>query len=350
MRSGKNPHKYALARHAAPLTDPRAVGRSAVLTTVTCFPHTHGYYREWRRLLTLTFGSLWQSTGGQYPILVFDNASCPEVRGFLGELQGRGVISLLMLSERNVGKLAGLNALLSAAGSCDYVAYADSDFFFKAGWLEESVKVLDSFPSVGLVCSCPVLRFPEPGSWELANMPEGPGVVLERGRFVAREYVEQMGRDLGKDSAAYVAAKLDAEQIRLTSGGVSCYWSAWHAQFVVRRDLIRAVFPLPRGFLAETTKEAELDKRIVAAGFGRVSTVKGCVRHLGNIVEGAWDEELARCSEQLELAPASPGSPRHGGAGVRLLQRMADLKPLRVVLMGVYDFLFRVLFLPREGR
>ena len=87
-------------------------------------------------------------------LMVFDNGSCDEVRTYLEEAYVEGRIQFLMLSKRNIGKGGAWNIIFAAAPG-EILAYTDSDAFFYPGWLSQSLRILDTFPNVGMVTSRP---------------------------------------------------------------------------------------------------------------------------------------------------------------------------------------------------
>jgi hypothetical protein len=55
-------------------------------------------------VLKVCLGSIWENTDVPYDLLVFDNASCPEVCAFLSDTYRKGKIQYLVLSDKNIGK------------------------------------------------------------------------------------------------------------------------------------------------------------------------------------------------------------------------------------------------------
>jgi len=142
---GRNPLK-TIAKEGDP--------RDVTLTTVVYVPELVGYWEESLATLRLCLTSLVNNSGDDFDLMVFDNGSCDEVRRYLLDLHEQGAIQYLFLSADNMGKAAALNAMFGAAPG-KYVAYTDSDVLFMPGWLDESIKAINTFERVGMVCGRP---------------------------------------------------------------------------------------------------------------------------------------------------------------------------------------------------
>ena len=125
MRVGQNP-----AKSIEHVPQPARI----TLAVVTYIPFLHGYYEQSLDVLKASLGSVWQNTPKPYDLLVFDNASCTEVRNFLQEAQQKGHIQYLVLSDRNIGKGGAWNLIFQGAPG-EILAYSDSDVYFYPGWL-----------------------------------------------------------------------------------------------------------------------------------------------------------------------------------------------------------------------
>ena len=80
--------------------------------------------------------------------MIFDNGSCEEVQDFLLNEFRNHTIQYLILSEKNLGKGGAWNIIFDAAPG-EFIAYADSDVYFHENWLDESLKIMQTFPNVG---------------------------------------------------------------------------------------------------------------------------------------------------------------------------------------------------------
>ena len=98
--------------------------------------------------------SLRQNTAEAFDLLVFDNGSCPEVKQQLLDWQQQGLIDWLLTSQYNLGKTGALNWMIGAMPN-ELLVYSDSDVFFRTGWLEQSLAILEAFPQAGMITAQP---------------------------------------------------------------------------------------------------------------------------------------------------------------------------------------------------
>ncbi len=150
MRVGQNP-----AKSIDHVPKPTRV-TAAVITYI---PFLSGYYAHSLDVLKACLGSLWENTEPSSDLMVFDNASCPEVRAFLLDAHEQKRIQYLVLSDKNIGKGGAWNFIFQAAPG-EFIAYADSDILFSAGWLKRSLEILEAYPEAGMVTARP-MRTPE---------------------------------------------------------------------------------------------------------------------------------------------------------------------------------------------
>ncbi len=166
------------------------------MAVIVYIPFLHGYYAQSLEVLKTCLESLWQNTPQPYDLLVFDNASCPEVRNYLQQMHEQERIQFLVLSNRNLGKGGGWNLIFQGAPG-EIIAYADSDVFFYPGWLEKSLDILEKFPKVGMVTARP-LRTPEAFyTATQAWAEQTPGASTEKGSFMSWENYKEHTDSLG---------------------------------------------------------------------------------------------------------------------------------------------------------
>ena len=269
MRIGQNPAKFI---EESP--QPERV----TVATVTYIPVTSGYFAQSLDILKLCLNSLWEHTQAEYDLMVFDNASCPEVRQYLLEQQAAGRIQYLMLSEQNIGKAGAWNAIFGAAPG-EIVAYADSDVYYYPGWLTAQLKVLDAFPQLGMVTGMPMWSPPEYATSTVA-WAEKNAVQIEQGKFLPWEDYFRHSRSLGASEAKARAHFDSVEDLRLTYSGQPYYVGASHFQFVAPAAALRSVLPIPNK--RPMGQVRLLDVAINEQGYLRLSTPEWWVQHLGN--------------------------------------------------------------------
>jgi hypothetical protein len=309
MRIGQNP-----AKSIKQVPQPQAV----TVALVSYIPFLDGYYAQSLEVLKTCLGSLWENTTTPYDLLVFDNASCAEVRAYLMEAHSQGRIQYLVLSDKNVGKGGAWNFIFQAAPG-ETIAYADSDVLFRPGWLERSLEILVAFPQAGMVTARP-MRTPEAfytSTLEWAQ--EQPGVRVERGNFlpwpVYLEHVLSLGTS-EEQAREWYASRQD---VRLTRDEVSAHVSAAHFQFTAPKSALLRFVPFemerPMG------QVRSLDEQMNAAGYLRLTTCEPLVKHLGNRLEAGEAGESA-----------APGR----------RPRFFELPPVKKALLRIYDEIFHL--------
>ncbi|TAK12386.1 MAG: glycosyltransferase family 2 protein [Anaerolineae bacterium] len=308
MRIGQNPAKAIESVRAA---------ERVTAAVVVYIPALAGYYAQSLDVLKACLSSLRQNAGGPLDLLVFDNASCEDVRTYLNEEHVAGNIQYLVLSEHNVGKAGAWNFIFNAAPG-EFIAYADADVRFLPGWLAPHLAALEAFPQAGMVTGLPLLTPPEFSTATVARAESELDVHVERGRFISWEDFWRHARSLGGDEPKARAFYEANEAVRLERNGAHYYVGAGHFQFVARKRVLQQVLPIPSTRPMGDVRQ--LDERINAAGFLRLSTPEWHVEHMGNVLpEGAAAQELVR--------------PRRGLRG-----------PLRRLVQWVYDRSFEWLY------
>lgn len=310
MRVGQNPAKSIQSvPQPAPVT----------IAIVTYIPFLSGYYAQSLEVLKTCLNSIWENTDPPYDLMLFDNASCQEVRTFLEQAHQKKRIQYLILADKNMGKGGAWNFIFQAAPG-EYIAYADSDILFHPGWLPTSLEILQAFPQAGMVTARP-MRTPETfydRTLEWArNQPE---VILENGIFIPWDVYRQHVLSLGTPEDQARQWYNSRSDWRLTYRGVQALAGAAHFQFILRKATIQQFLPFemerPMG------QVRSLDEQINQAGLLRLTTCQPLVTHMGNQLVGNAPSE-----------PASSKSPRRG---------LVDAPFIRKPLLAIYDAIFKL--------
>lgn len=240
-----------------------------------------GYWKDSLEVLKLCLNSILKNTESAIDLYIFDNGSCAEVKSYLNALMNNNQITFLLMSNKNIGKIAAWNMLFRSVRS-EYVAYADNDVFFYFGWEKEHIKIFETFPNVGMVSGISVReknQFHTSSTLELLG--EISDVKIEEGKFLSREYLEDFRRSLGKDPLDYEREPwASIQDIRVTRGNQSAFVGSNHFQFMCKTDVIRSFLPLPEDkYLG---REKLLDEEINNARLMRLSTIERFAHHVGN--------------------------------------------------------------------
>ena len=216
------------------------------------------------------------------------------------------MIHYLFLSPENLG-VANAHRLMFQAAPGEIIAYSDDDVLFRAGWLEAQLAILDTFPKVGLVSGSPVReQFRYGNRYLRAYLAEFPEISAISGRFIPEAWTAEFRLSVGRPAKREKETEREAEltEIVLEYKGVRAYSTATHFQFVAPKAVLLRV-------LAQKWEkklmggQRELDERIDAMGYARLTTVQRYVQHMGNSVA---HEFLDSVLTQKLLRTSGPGS------------------------------------------
>lgn len=316
MRKGQNPVKQLQT-----VAKPQRV-TAAVLNHI---PFLDGFYADMPDVLQLSLTSLRQNAGMDFDLLVYDNGSCKQVRNFLLDEYEKGNIQTLILSDRNMGKGGAWNVMLQAAPG-EIIAYADNDVLYHPGWLRESLKVLETYPHVGMVTSRPFHTKPELYSANLHWAEENPGVKVEKGTFINREWMREFWLSVGR-SEEEIAADLAFEDVRLTYNGLTTYSGASHWQFLAWKKVLQEFLPIDLSRpLGQVLK---LDEMINERGYLRLMTDQPYVMNLSNTVD-------------------LPANQADGAANTTAPRKhLVDMPIIKSPLMRLYNAIFKLYYQDR---
>jgi glycosyltransferase involved in cell wall biosynthesis len=215
-------------------------------------------------------------------LLVFDNASCPEVRAYLNDAHLQGRIQYLVLSEKNIGKAGAWNFIFQAAPG-EYIAYADSDVYHYPGWLNPQIELLEKFPRAGMVTGMPIWTPSEFSSATIKWAERNSDVHLEYGKFLSWDDYWRHARSLGADKSKAKEHFASVEDITILYQSHRYFIGAAHFQFVARKKTLQRVLPIPSK--RPMGQVRLLDIALDEQGFLRFSTPDWWVQHMGNSLQ-----------------------------------------------------------------
>lgn len=313
MRVGQNPAKFI--HHVDRLAE-------VTITVVTCIPFLSGFHEQSLDVLQTCLNSIHENTPEPHDLVVFDNHSCRAVREYLREAYEQGVIQCLVLSDKNVGKIGAWNFLFGAAQG-RYVVFADSDIYFRPGWLSASLELFESFPNVGMVTARPLRTPMEFSSATLEWARRQSSAVLEEGCFLDWETYWEHVQSLGHSEARACEEYPQGKDYRLSYRGKTAFIGAAHFQFMARNEVLKKIFPLPAS--EPMRGERALDIAINEMGLLRLATDRPLVWHMGNRL--------------MATAPQ-----RRKTRGRSLLARFLNLSVIRRLLLGLHHRIFQLYF------
>ena len=337
MRTGQNPAKMGL-----PAYQPKKLG----LALLSLIPSRDGYFAQSLDVLKYQIASIHVSTT-DFDLLVFDNGSCEEVQDGLRCLQAIGLIHYLVLSGYNLGKTGALNWILASLPN-ELIGFADGDVLFRPGWLEETLKIRQSFPQAGLISAQPcffdILRGTGRAALSLTHDPNFRVTDEILAQAVIDEYCHGIG--LSSDQIEGLR-KTPSQVVEAVSQGVRAVVGATHMQFVMPREVARRVIPLPASLALSRDEDAWLNKNVDSTGFLHLSTLTPYVYHMGNQLDETILSEIRRMDLDsiLESTPARKIVPDvEGGRFKRFVFRclhfLSKIPAFKTALQRLYNLLF----------
>lgn len=313
MRVGQNPAKFV-----------KEVARPERITVAVLnyIPFLSGFYAEALDVLKVCLESARTEAGLPFDLLVFDNASCEEVRQYLLDEHQAGRIQYLFLSEKNLGKGGAWNIILSGAPG-EIISYADSDVLFSPGWLKRSVEILETYPNVGMVTARPFRTREEYMTATLDWARRTPEVQVEQGQLIPWETFLEFDLSLGQSEEEIRQRYESTRDVRLTYQGVPAFVGASHWQFTAWKSTLQNFLPFSMDRPMGQVKQ--LDERMNAAGFLRLMTAEPLAMNMSNTLRGV---------RQAVTAPAP--QPRR-----KKTSPLLEFPPVKKVLLSLYDSIFR---------
>jgi glycosyltransferase involved in cell wall biosynthesis len=315
MRIGQNPAKYV-----------KEVARPERITAAVLnyIPFVSGFYAEMPQVLHACLESLRNGADLPFDLLVFDNGSCEEVRQYLLDEHQAGRIQILILSEKNLGKGGAWNIMLAGAPG-EVIVYTDNDCLFSKGWLSNSLRLLETFPKVGMVTARPFRTNPEYYSATLEWANQTQQVSQERGKLIPWETIREFDLSLGQAESEIRQRYDSGGDVRLTYQDVSAMAGASHWEFMAYKKVLAEFLPFHMDRPMGQVKQ--LDQRLNAAGYLRLMPTEPYAMNMSNTLKSA----------QIRPADAS----LHGRPSYPLRYKLLDFPPIKKTLLSLYDSVFR---------
>ena len=316
MRKGQNPAKFV-----------KDVSRPERITValLNYIPFLSGFYAETLDVLKVCMESMRKDAGLPFDLMVFDNASCPEVRDFLVSEKEEGRIQYLILAEKNMGKGGAWNVMLTGAPG-EIIAYTDSDVLFSPKWLARSVQILETFPNVGMVTARPFRTPPEFIESTLNWAREVKSATLEEGQFIPWETFLEFNLSLGQTEEENKKVYAETKDWRIQYKDVTAIAGASHWQFTAYKSTLQQFLPFemdkPMG------QVRQLDKRMNDAGLLRLMVSDPLAMNMSNTL-GYLRGELGK-ERVKERRKRKEG----------LARRVLEMGPIKKLLLVVYNKIF----------
>ncbi len=304
------------------------------LAMLTHVPNNIGYFEKRFEVVRASLESFIAHTPKPYDLMVFDNNSSPQLVDYLKKLRDENRINFLILSSRNIGKLNALQVMFRSAPG-EIIAYSDDDVFFLPGWLDESLKVLETYPKVGLVTGMYIRLHMKEGISSVLEFSKRPDVKVKTGKLIPHELEQHFIDNTGRTWSQYKKETEGFKDIQLTYKGLTTLASAGHYQFVTRKQVI--LDALPKVWYSQLMgKMRELDLQIDLMGYLRLCTTPPTIRLLGNLINPEMAEEIKKYGFWVEGSELRHGNPT---IGTRIYRNSL----VRKVAYNLYNRLFKII-------
>ena len=339
MRLGQNPAKNGLlAYHPAQLG----------IMLVIYIPTMSGYFSDSLEIFKTQLASLHKNTPSDFNVLVFDNGSCQVIQDTLQKLQSDGLIDWLTLSRHNLGKTGALNWGIRAMPN-ELICYSDGDVYFRSGWYEQSLNILETFPRCGMVTAQPCYFDSLAGKGKAYLSLQGSTKIevtsCQADAAATEEYVRSIG-DNPELRTRY--AKHEWQIVRNPNKNVEAVIGASHFQFLAKKSLLEQITPLPAIYGLNREDDYQIISRIDQLGFLQLSTVTPYVYHMGNQMDESIVEEIHRdhLNDVLNNDLAAPSKTnqnqitRKKKTAFWFLHQIARVPFIKLLVQRFYNLLF----------
>jgi len=321
-RLGTNPSRGQQLEFTPPLV---------TVAVLVYAPNQAGYFQHRLDVTRLTLESILTNTPKPFELLVFDNGSCKEMTDFLKELNQAGKIDTLVLSQQNIGKLNALWRIANLAQG-EVIAYTDDDVYHLPSWLPKHLQILDTYPNVGAVTGFyikqrVVMSSESTLKWVKAYEKDHSEMV-HRGNFIPTKWEQEYMDNSGRTQERYQSEIAGVEDIVLDYHGVKAWVSAHHFQVLTPKKVLLEVLSemLDTGWSdLMMGRMVEMDDRMDAKGYLRLTTHEQTMRLLGNAIDDEVKALAAKDGIITQAAIANDSSKNPTGLWAnKLVQKLAQ--------------------------
>ena len=285
-RKGRHPLKEKS------IEEKQIVPKKITMTTIVFIPSLTGYWQYSFEVLKLFFQSLIENTKSEFDLMVFDNGSCKKIIKYLNKMKDRGFIQYLILSDKNYRKLGALDYLLKSAPG-QYISYADSDVFFLPNWLNESIRVLETFSKAAKVTAIPIVG----GDTTIISNKfykealKDKEINVSTGDIVEEKFIRSHSMSIGKSLNEFILP--DRKDILLKKNKTQAFLSTADFQFTIKKEAVFDILPLvisKDNHYYDPIYSPVLEHKLDEDGWWQLSTRGYHIHHMGNHIPNFENE------------------------------------------------------------
>jgi hypothetical protein len=272
------------------------------IIVVTFVPELVGYYQDMFEVIKVSINSLIKTIPSSSAITIVDNGSCPCVANYLINLFNGGLIDSLVLLKKNIGKIDALMA--GARGSREpIITLTDCDILFKTNWVQETIKVFNSFKNVGSVSPIPTRT-----AVTYSTFSAQQAVLLNKLNLKFESIIENF-----EDYNVFLESiNWEKEQDKtkpwpvIKKNNIKAILGSDHQVLTLRRDILFNTVPSKPSFtkVGKNSEFKYVDLAIDLSRGLRLPTYHFYAFHIGNKLEDWMCKEydsLMKSSESIEL-------------------------------------------------
>lgn len=242
---------------------------------ITYIPFLEGYYKHKLDVLKVCINSLIKNTETNFNLLIFDNNSCQQVTNYLHDLKLNFNFIDIYFSNRNIGKIAGLNKLLKIADG-NLITISDDDIFFKKDWLKETIKIIKDFNNVGYVSCIPVRSSFEKKKFDKFRKFNHEIEIIDQWD----EKIDRIfSKSIGVSPIEYLNKHKSKKIQLIKKDKTKTYLCGTHLQFTTTRKVLNKILPFEESNLNYQANliDVPFDKRELF----RLATQEMFIEHMG---------------------------------------------------------------------
>jgi hypothetical protein len=208
------------------------------------------------------------------------------------------------------------------------VAYTDDDILFLPGWLDAHLKIMETYPKVGLVTGFYIRSHLRYATQSIEAFARQPGVEVKRGMLIPPELEQHYIENMGRTSESYQQEVSGLEDIQFTYRSLNTLASAGHHQFVTPRQLMLNLLP---GWDSNLMgRMVELEEAVDRGGYLRLSTATPVTRLLGNVISAGNAAEAKRLGLSAQAGSTADNKSMPGN-------QLLKIPLLRRLALGIYN-------------